>query len=111
MASTNRRENALASAKKQTGLAHDRVEADLRYAKQELERNTQELANSLATMRAIFESSTDGILVTNGDGRTVDFNENYLNMWRVPRDVLLEKDDQSLWKLVSLQLRGHGHFP
>jgi PAS domain S-box-containing protein len=102
---TNRRESTLASAKKQTGLGHDRVEADLRYAKQELERNTQELANSLATMRAIFESSTDGILVTNGDGRTVDFNENYLNMWRVPRDVLLEKDDQSLRKLVSLQLR------
>ncbi len=43
---------------------------------------TAELAHSLAMMRATLESTTDGIVVTDGDGRITDFNQNFVEMWR-----------------------------
>ena len=45
-------------------LARQRAEEELIQAKEALERKTEELAHSLAMMRATLESTTDGILVT-----------------------------------------------
>ncbi len=55
-------------------LARQRAEEELVRAKEALERKTQELARSLAMMRATLESTTDGILVTDARGQVTDFN-------------------------------------
>jgi len=46
-----------------------------------LELRTQELSHSLSLMRATFESTADGILVTEHTGRVVTFNEQFLQIW------------------------------
>src|SRR5580700_1380258 len=46
------------------------------------------LVQSLAIMRATLESTTDAILVTDEKGKVIDFNEKYIGMWKIPREVL-----------------------
>ena len=53
-------------------LARQRAERELLEAKEALERRTEELALSLAMVRATLESTTDAILVTNASGEGVD---------------------------------------
>ena len=69
-------------------LARQRAGQEMLRAKEELERRTQELAESLAMMRATLESTWDGILVTDARGRVTDFNRRYVEMWRVPRELM-----------------------
>ena len=42
----------------------------------------------LAIMRATLESTSDAILVTDEKNEVVEFNDNYLDIWRIPRQVL-----------------------
>jgi PAS domain S-box-containing protein len=69
-------------------VARQRAEEELVRAKEALELKTQELARSLAMMRATLESTTDGILVTDGDGKVTGFNQKFVEMWRMPREAL-----------------------
>ena len=38
-------------------------------------------------MRATLESTTDAILVTDEEGKVTDFNDKYLDMCGIPREV------------------------
>src|SRR5580704_1820277 len=66
-----------------------RAEQEIRRANEILEQRTRELGQALATMRATMESTTDAILVTD-DFKVNDFNQKYLDMWKVPRGILEE---------------------
>jgi PAS domain S-box-containing protein len=57
-------------------------------AEQALERKTEELAHSLAMMRATLEATSDAILVTDEVGKVTGFNRKYVEMWRVPPEVM-----------------------
>jgi PAS domain S-box-containing protein len=65
-----------------------RTEQEIRRANEILERRTIELAQALVIMRATLESTTDAILVTDERVRVTDFNEKYLEMWKIPREIL-----------------------
>jgi PAS domain S-box-containing protein len=90
MDSDEREEEALRSSAlesvKTIARARQRAERELVAAKEALEQKAQELARSLALVRATLESSFDGILVTDVDGRVTEFNERYLAMWGLPRE-------------------------
>ena len=64
-----------------------------------MELKTKELAHSLAMMRATLESTTDGILVTDDSGNVTGFNENFVEMWRLPREVMDAKEHRNCWRL------------
>ena len=64
------------------------AEQEIRRTNEILERRTRELAQSLVIMRATLESTTDAILVTDEKGKVTDFNEKYIDMWKVPREVM-----------------------
>jgi PAS domain-containing protein len=53
-----------------------------------LERRTRELAQALVIMRATLEPTTDGILAIDEKGKVTDFNEKYIDMWKIPWEVL-----------------------
>jgi PAS domain S-box-containing protein len=91
-------------------LARQRAEQELLLAKDALERKTGELARSLAMMRATLESTTDGILVTVGAGEITDFNEKFVAMWRVPREVLGSKKRRDLLGVTCLQFEDPHQF-
>jgi PAS domain S-box-containing protein len=90
MDSDEREEEALRSSAlesvKSIARARQRAERELVAAKEALEQKAQELARSLALVRATLESSFDGILVIDVDGRVTEFNERYLAMWGLPRE-------------------------
>ncbi len=69
-------------------LARQRDEEALRHANEMLERRTDELAHSLAMMRATLDSTTDGILATDRKGGVTSYNQKYVEMWRMPPEVM-----------------------
>jgi signal transduction histidine kinase/CheY-like chemotaxis protein/PAS domain-containing protein len=82
-------------------LARQRAEEALVQAKEALELRTQELARSLAMLRATLESTTDAILVTDGDRRVTGFNEKFVEMWRVPREVMGSGEHGQVMEVTS----------
>src|SRR5687767_10753570 len=91
-------------------LARERAEGDLLAAKEALERKTEELAHSLAMMRATLESTTDGILVSDAHGKVTDFNRKYLEMWRIPPDVIKTRETRKLREVHIQQLKDPRDF-
>lgn len=81
--------------------ARNRAEDELVRAKEALEKRTQELAHSLAMMRATLESTTDGILVTDFDGKVTGFNERFLQMWEVPRSLIEAGEHRQIVEATS----------
>ncbi|MDX1836740.1 bifunctional diguanylate cyclase/phosphodiesterase [Legionella taurinensis] len=52
-----------------------------------LEKNV-ELEKSLSLLRATLESTADGIMMVNGKGQVVDWNQKFVEMWRIPSHML-----------------------
>ena len=65
-----------------------RAEQEIRRTNEVLEQRTRELSQALVMMRATLESTTDAILVTDEKLKSLDFNQKYVEMWKVPREVL-----------------------
>jgi PAS domain S-box-containing protein len=71
-------------------------------AEQALELKSQELARSLSLVRATLESSADGILVT-AQGTITDFNDRYLQMWPVSRDLVEARNHDRVLEQIAAQ--------
>ena len=91
-------------------IARQRVERDLLEAKEALEQKTQELAYSLAMMHAAFESTTDGLLVTDDSGQVTTFNRRYVDMWGLPPAAMESRDHRQLLDLCARQFNDAGRF-
>ena len=76
---------------------------DRRRAEEELER-------SLSILRATLDSSADGVLVVDDNGRVISFNRRFLDMWKIPESVMLTRDDDQLLASVLEQLADPGEF-
>jgi PAS domain S-box-containing protein len=86
-------------------IARQRAERELIEAKEALERKTEELAHSLAMVRATLESTTDGILVTDAHGDVTGFNQKFMEMWRIPREVMDARKHRQLLKVSGQQFK------
>ena len=78
-----------------------RAEQEIRRANEILQRRTRELAQALVVMRATLDSTTDAILVTDEKVRVTDFNEKYLAMWKIPREVVENQPLGKTGKIAS----------
>ena len=85
-------------------IARQRAERDLELARKALEVRTAELATSLALMQATLESTADGILATDDDGRITGFNDKFLQMWRIPHDAVSRGEHRALFEPMSRQV-------
>jgi PAS domain S-box-containing protein len=63
------------------------------------------LKESLSLLKATLESTADGILVVDGQGRVKDFNEQFRELWRLPAEVLEMMDDQRVLAATLPQLK------
>ncbi|MGH8613436.1 MAG: PAS domain S-box protein, partial [Gammaproteobacteria bacterium] len=86
------------------------AEQELIQAKAALELRTDELAHSLAMIRATLESTTDGILVTDGGGKVTVFSENFVEMWRIPRATMDSREHRQLLEVWGRQLKDPDQF-
>lgn len=63
------------------------------------------IENSLSLLRATLESTADGILVVNNEGKIVSFNQKFVDMWRIPESVIASHDDNQALAYVLDQLK------
>lgn len=85
--------------------ARERAEHELRQAKKELEEKARKLDHSLSILRATIESTADGILVTDEDGVVLRFNELYLEMWSISREIKNLSEHRQLLRFCSIRLK------
>lgn len=80
------------TAQKQAELALQLNEERLRHVNEALELNvaerTAELAQANSMLQATLEATAEGILVLDNQGRKVNFNTQFVEMWRVPDTVV-----------------------
>jgi PAS domain S-box-containing protein len=69
-----------------------------------------ELERSLSLLRATLEATTDGILVVDDTGKIVTYNQQFVEMWRIPEDVLTARDDDRAIAYVLDQLTDSDGF-
>jgi len=60
--------------------------------------------NSLSILRTTLESTTDGILLVDNNGKIEDYNKNFIKMWNIPSELAETKEDDKLLKFVLNQL-------
>ncbi|MDR7467821.1 MAG: GAF domain-containing protein [Armatimonadota bacterium] len=69
------------------------------------QRAEEEITRSMSVLRATLESTTDGILVVDRQGRIVEFNRRFVEMWQIPDHVLSRRDDGQALTYVLDQLK------
>ena len=64
----------------------------------------EELNKSLSLLHATLESTADGMLVVDQNGRIVSFNHKFLDLWRIPEEIVATGDDQQVLNFVIDQV-------
>jgi diguanylate cyclase (GGDEF)-like protein len=70
----------------------------------ELSASKEKMEVTLSLLTATLESTTDGILVVDGAGRIISHNRKFVDMWRLPEDVLDARDDERATDCAAEQL-------
>lgn len=60
----------------------------------EAEQRIDDLEKTLSQVRATLESTADGILMISREGKLVNWNQKFMEMFRIPASVLAEHDEQ-----------------
>jgi PAS domain S-box-containing protein len=63
------------------------------------------LKETLSLLNASLESTADGILVVDLQGKITSFNKNFMDMWNIPQEVLESGDNQTVINHVLPQLK------
>lgn len=71
----------------------------------EQKRVRTELEQTISLQQATLESTADGLLVVDTEGRMVSYNRKFTDMWRIPAAVLESGDDRTAIAYVLDQLR------
>lgn len=65
------------------------------------EATEQELETLLSELRATLDSAADGMLVCGLDGRVRAFNQRLAQIWNIPRELLLQRNDAAVHEHLS----------
>jgi PAS domain S-box-containing protein len=68
------------------------------------------LKNTLSLLNASLESTADGILVVDQQGRITSYNQNFINMWDITESLLESRENNVLMKYVLPQLKNPDEF-
>jgi PAS domain S-box-containing protein len=63
-----------------------------------------ELDNSVSMLKATFESTEDGLLVVDSDGKIVQLNKKFTDMWHIPEEILVSMEDRLALDYVRNEL-------
>ncbi|MCX6302723.1 MAG: PAS domain S-box protein, partial [Bacteroidia bacterium] len=64
-----------------------------------------ELDKSFSLLKATLESTADGILVVDTEGRIVQYNRKFAEMWHIPDEILKLNNDEAALNFVLGQLK------
>lgn len=87
--------------------AGDRVYRLASISEDITERKQTEVAleRSISLLQATLDSTADGILVLNPEGDILNFNQQYVQMWRIPPDILSSRNSQLVNAFLLDQVR------
>jgi PAS domain S-box-containing protein len=69
-----------------------------------------ELDNSVSLLKATLESTEDGLLVVDLSGKIVQFNQKFVEMWRIPDEILATGSDSKALNYVQNELNNPESF-
>lgn len=70
----------------------------------ELKKAEEKIKNALSLLNATLESTADGILVVDKEGKIAGFNRKFVQMWRIPQSIIAARDDDQALGFVLEQL-------
>ena len=70
----------------------------------------ENLKNTLSLLNATLESTADGILVVNAQGKIASFNQRFVSMWQIPESIIATRDDNQALAFVLDQLKDPDGF-
>jgi len=76
----------------------------------ERHRIESERQHVLSLLEATLDSTTDGVLVVDRNGKIVRFNERFVHLWRIPTDIIQSRDDDRAIETVLSQLENPEAF-
>jgi PAS domain S-box-containing protein len=65
----------------------------------------QEINYALAVTRATLEATADGILAIDATGRIISWNAKFLELWRIPQDLIAQREAQKVRAWIARQLK------
>lgn len=68
-------------------------------------RREEQLTRTSAVLEALQESSIDGILIVDENGRILRFNERFAKVWGIPQEILGSRDDEKALAFAVSQVR------
>ena len=86
------------------------LERSMDLSSQELLQANAALRQSLSLLQATLDSTADGILVVDVQGRIQAFNRKFAEMWRLPEELLQSGEDERALAFVLGQLRDPDAF-
>ena len=69
-----------------------------------------ERRHTLSLHRSTLESTADGLLVVDREGRITSYNRKFMALWRLPEDVLATRQDERLLEAIIDQIRDPDGF-
>lgn len=93
-------------------LADEQIHAVVVNYRDITERKQAELdtERSLSLMKATIESTADGILVVDNEGKIITCNQKFVQMWRIPREIMDSREDDRALMFVQNQLASPEEF-
>jgi PAS domain S-box-containing protein len=73
-------------------------------------RTEEELLFKTTLLEAQSETSIDGILVVDGEGKSLLFNKRFGQMWNIPQHILNTRDDKKMLQCALSQLKDPDKF-
>jgi PAS domain S-box-containing protein len=70
----------------------------------------EELKSSLSLLSASLESTADGILIVDRNGKLTRWNQKFVDMWKIPEEVISTHDDEKTINYVLAQLAAPEQF-
>ena len=74
-------------------------------AEEALIRKEDELMNTLSLLNASLESTADGILVVDNAGKITSYNHNFMEMWKIPSDIIKSRDQVTLVNFLRSRVK------
>jgi PAS domain S-box-containing protein len=68
------------------------------------------LQNNISLLNATLESTADGILVVDKEGKVTTFNQKFVELWRIPQSILAAQFDEKALAFVIDQLKKPEEF-
>ena len=69
-----------------------------------------QLEKTVSLLRGTLESTADGILVVNNEGKIESFNQRFIELWGIPESIMASRDDDRALAFVLDQLKSPDEF-